>query len=134
MQISKEKDFYTTLFLTAIPIGFQNLITLSVNLTDSLMLGALGEVAMSSVTLANNVTFVFMLILFGLGGGSNIIISQYWGKEDVDSIKKILNIMYRLCIGISIFFIFISLVFPVQIMELFSDDLQVVTNGKVTVL
>ncbi len=129
MQISKDRDFYKTLLVTAIPIGLQNIITLSVNLTDSLMLGALGEVAMSSVTLANNVTFVFMLILFGLGGGSNVIISQYWGKKDVTSIKKILSIMYRVCIGVSIFFVLVSTILPAQIMKLFSNDLQVVTNG-----
>ena len=29
-----------------------------------------------------------MVLMFGLAGGSNILISQYWGKGDVKSIHK----------------------------------------------
>ncbi|MEG0319024.1 MAG: MATE family efflux transporter, partial [Niameybacter sp.] len=98
MQITREKQFYKLLLMTALPIGVQNLIIFGISMMDTLMLGALGEVALSAAALANNVFFVFTLLMFGLAGGSNVMIAQYWGKKDVESIHKILAIMYRTCL------------------------------------
>ncbi|MDA3730631.1 MATE family efflux transporter [Niameybacter massiliensis] len=129
MRITREKQFYKLLLMTALPIGVQNLIIFGISMMDTLMLGSLGEVALSATALANNVFFVFTLLMFGLAGGSNVMIAQYWGKNDVKSIHKILAIMYRVCLVFTFIFVIISVVFPEQVMSIFTTDQAVIEGG-----
>ena len=129
MRITSDKKFYKLLFSIAIPIAMQNLITFAVSMIDTLMVGSLGEIALSSVSIANNLFFVLMILMFGLASGSNIMISQYWGKEDVKTIHKILSIMYRVCIGIVLIFIVIAAFLPTQFMRIFTTNAEVIAGG-----
>ena len=56
------------------------------------MVGALGEAPLAAVTLANVPVFVIQLVIFGLQSGSSVLISQYWGKGDVESINRVMGI------------------------------------------
>lgn len=129
MKIASDKKFYKLLFSISIPIAMQNLITFAVSMIDTLMVGSLGKVPLSAVSIANNLFFVLMILIFGLASGSNIMISQYWGKEDVKTIHKILSIMYRVCIGIILVFIGIAVFLPNQFMSIFSTDAEVIAEG-----
>lgn len=130
MRITKEKKFYMLLLSIALPIAIQNLITFAVSMIDTLMLGSLGEVELSAAAISNNLFFVFMILNFGLAGGSNIMISQYWGREDRKSIEKILAIMYRVCIVLSLVFIAIAALIPRQFLSIFTTDLAVIDAGE----
>lgn len=129
MRIASDKKFYKLLFSIALPIAMQNLITFAVSMIDTLMVGSLGKVPLSAVSIANNLFFVLTILIFGLASGSNIMISQYWGKEDVKTIHKILSIMYRVCIGIILVFIGIAVFLPNQFMSIFSTDAEVIAEG-----
>ena len=129
MIITKDKSFYKLLFSIAIPIAIQNLITFSVSMLDTMMLGQLGEVQLSAASIGNNLFFILMILIFGLAGGSNILISQYWGKKDINSIKKVLAIMYRVCIAIVILFMCIAMFLPKQFMAIYTTDTAVITEG-----
>lgn len=130
MQITRDKRFYRLLLSISLPIAMQNLITFAVSMIDTLMVGSLGEVQLSAVSIANNLFFVLMILMFGLAGGSNIMISQYWGKGDKKAIHKILAIMYRVCITITIVFIFIAIFIPSKFMGIFTTDLAVIEAGS----
>lgn len=129
MTLTKDKNFYRLLLSISIPIAMQNLITFGVSMIDALMVGSLGEVQLSSVALANNLFFILMILLFGVASGSNIMISQYWGKKDVNSIHKILAIMYRVCIFLIIIFTAIAALLPKQFISIFSNDIAVIESG-----
>lgn len=129
MKITTDKKFYKLLLGISIPIAMQNLITFAVSMIDTLMVGSLGEIPLSAVSLANNLFFVLMILTFGVGSGSNIMISQYWGKGDVKSIHKILAIMYRVCIVLVIIFVGIAMFLPTQFMGIFSTDAEVIAGG-----
>lgn len=129
MIITRDKRFYRLLFSIALPIAVQNLITFMVNMVDTLMVGALGEIQLSAVSIANNLFFVLTILMFGLAGGSNIMISQYWGKGNVKTIHKILAIMYRVCLLITGIFIFIALFLPKYFMGIFTTDKAVIDFG-----
>ena len=73
--LRQPKGFYRRLFLLALPIIVQNLITTSLGFLDTFMVGLLGSEQMSAVTVAN--VPIFMLIVFGLQSGSSVLISQY---------------------------------------------------------
>ncbi len=129
MIITRDKRFYRLLFSIALPIAVQNLITFMVSMVDTLMVGAWGEIQLSAVSIANNLFFVLTILMFGLAGGSNIMISQYWGKGNVKTIHKILAIMYRVCLLITGIFIFIALFLPKYFMGIFTTDKAVIDFG-----
>ena len=86
MKITTDKNFYKTMLSIAIPIGIQNLITFTVSMSDTLMLGSLGEVQLSASSIGNNLFFILTVLMFGLGGGASVMASQYYGKKDMKSI------------------------------------------------
>ena len=84
----KKKSFYKQFFSIYILLVLQNVITLSVNLTDNVMLGSYSETALAGAAAVNQIQFIFQQCLVGLGDGVVIICSQYWGRKEVKNMKK----------------------------------------------
>ena len=82
----------------------QNVVTLSVNLADNIMLGAFSETALSGVTTVNQVQFVFQQLLMALGDGLVIFGSQYWGKKETDQTIIEAGLSYLAIIRFTYFF------------------------------
>lgn len=125
----RDKKFYTTLVAFALPIALQQLITVGVNMADNIMLGQLGEAPMSSATLANNFITIFIIMCMGLGMGASVLVSRFFGMKDALSMKKSVNIMYRLLFAVATIFSIVTALFPRQIMELFTTEENVITGG-----
>lgn len=89
MRLFKDKYFYKTFFSLSIVIILQNLLTYSVNLADNIMIGKYSEIAMSGVSLANQVQFLLQMFAMGAANGVGVLAAQYWGKGDTKPIKKI---------------------------------------------
>ena len=77
MRLSKDKDIYKRIILLAIPMMLQNLITYSVGLADNLMIGSLGDSAISGVYMGNQVQTVLQVLNAGIEGGILLISAQY---------------------------------------------------------
>ena len=114
--------FYRGVVTLAVPIILQNLITTSLGLIDSFMVGALGEAPLAAVTLANVPVFVIQLVIFGLQSGSSVLISQYWGKGDVESINRVMGIGCYVAGAISVLFALAMGLFPRQLMGMLTDN------------
>ena len=125
----RDKSFYKTVIALALPIAMQNLITTGVSMMDTLMIGALGETQLSGASLANQISFIFMVINFGIGSGASVLTAQYWGKRDTQAIRRIMAVMYRLSILLGIITMAATLLFPVQIMHIFSNEDAVIAEG-----
>ena len=82
-------NFYRNFLKLCSMLVLQNVVTLSVNLADNIMLGAFSETALSGVTTVNQVQFVFQQLLMALGDGLVIFGSQYWGKKETEPVRKI---------------------------------------------
>ena len=87
----KEKSFYQKMAAIAIPLALQNLINVGVSLLDTVMLGQLGEVAMSGSSLGNQIGFIYQIMNLGLTAGAGVLTSQYWGRKDSASIRKVIE-------------------------------------------
>ncbi|MGL5346589.1 MAG: MATE family efflux transporter [Peptostreptococcaceae bacterium] len=129
MWITKDRSFYKTMLAIALPIGIQNLITFTVSMADTLMLGSLGEVQLSASSIGNNLFFILTVLMFGLGGGASVMTSQYYGKKDIKSIHRIISIMYRVCFVITMIFIGIAVFIPRQFISIFTTDTAVIELG-----
>ena len=109
MVLSKEKNFYKAILSIVIPITFQNLISVSVNMADTIMLGTLGEIELSASSIGGQLFFILMVLLMGIGSGANVMCAQYFGKEDKININKILSLAYLLAILLSLSCLIIAL-------------------------
>ena len=127
--IVKDKNFYKLLFSITLPIAAQNLITFTVSMADSLMLGKVGEVALSAANLANQLFFILMIVTFGVTSASMVFASQYWGKGDVYSMKRIITIMLRVAFAVSLVASAFAIAMPETVMSWYSDDTAVIAAG-----
>ena len=73
------RAFYSAVLRIAIPVILQNLITIGVNMVDTLMLGQYGETQLSGSSLANEFITIFQILCMGMGGGAAVLTAQYWG-------------------------------------------------------
>ena len=64
-----DKAFYKQVAAIALPISLQSLITIGVNMMDTIMLGRLGETALSASSLANQFINIFHICCMGMGMG-----------------------------------------------------------------
>ena len=127
--LRQPKGFYRRLFLLALPIIVQNLITTSLGFLDTFMVGLLGSEQMSAVTVANVPIFIIQLIVFGLQSGSSVLISQYWGRGDRESINRVIGIGLCIAGSVSTLFALIMAFFPADVLLLVTDNLRLVAIG-----
>lgn len=125
----RERGFYRKLLTLALPILFQNLITNSLGLVDTFMVGTMGEGPLAGVTLANIPVFVVQLMMFGIQSGSSVLISQYRGKGDTQAICRVMGIGMYAAGAIGLVFALIMGLFPAQFMSLFGSDAQVIATA-----
>jgi len=122
----REPGFYRNLLALAVPIVIQNLITNSLGLVDTFMVGTLGEEPLAGVTLANIPIFVVQLMMFGIQSGSSVLISQYWGRRDEGAVNRVLGIGMYAAGTIGLLFALVMSLRPVWFMGLFGSDGAVV--------
>lgn len=120
--LKQGKSFYRNLIALCIPIILQNLVTTSLAMIDTFMVGMLGETPLAAVTLANLPIFVVQFIVFGIQSGSAVLISQYWGHRDSDSINRVIGVSAMIACGAAVIFSLVLFFFPTQIMGLFTND------------
>ena len=129
MRLSKDKDIYKRIILLAIPMMLQNLITYSVGLADNLMIGSLGDSAISGVYMGNQVQTVLQVLNAGIEGGILLISAQYWGKKDTKSIQKITSIGVWSSLILGLVFSVITTFMPRQVISIFTNVDAVIDNG-----
>ena len=126
----ESKSLYRTLARVALPIALQSLITSSLNLLDNLMVGSLGEIELAAVGLSTQLFFVHISVMFGFASGSSAFMAQFWGKQDVKSIRKVTGFTIMVCFGISMLFFLPAFFIPNYVLRLFTDIPGVIDLGK----
>ena len=119
--LRRDKSFYRYLARLTAPIALQNLITFSLGLIDTLMVSQLGNTEMAAVTTANVPVFLLISIVFGVQSGVGILISQYWGKKDLENISRAMGVAAYLGVGIAAVLAAAFFLWPVEIMDLLSN-------------
>ena len=129
MRFLKDKEFLKGMLAIAVPVSLQNLISSSLNMIDTLMISSLGQSSIAAVGLANQIFFLYILLTFGINSGSSIFIAQFWGRDDVLSIKKVLGLAITISTIAGTIFTFIALVLPEFVMGLFIEEQEVIQLG-----
>lgn len=124
------KEFYRKLLSLVLPIAFQQLMLTVVSASDALMVGAIGQDLLSAVSLASQVTFVYNLFLAAMSIGTSIFAAQYWGKGDRESVEKILAIVLRISVTVSVIFFLAASLCPGVLMRIFTPDAVLIGYGR----
>ena len=125
-----DRAFLTQLYRLAAPIALQNLLTASLSMVGSVMVGQLGDATIAAVGLAGQVAFLLTLILFGIGSGSAMFTAQLWGNKDIVSMRKVLGLCLTMGLGVAGLFLFSCELFPSWIIGIFTIDPQVIKLGS----
>lgn len=123
------QKFYKNFFSIYITLVLQNVITLSVNLADNLMLGSYSETALAGVAAVNQIQFVYQQIILALGDGLVIFCSQYWGKRWLDPMKKISSAAMRAALVAAVVLFAAVSIFPYEAVRIFTEDVPIIEEG-----
>jgi len=126
----KDRAFIRELLIIAIPISFQQLINASLNMIDVIMVGQLGESAIAAMGLSNQVFFVLILILFGTTSGMAIFTAQFWGKQEIEPIRKVLGMSLITATFFALLFSLAALLIPETVLGLYTTDAEVIRLGS----
>ena len=127
----RDKQFYKTALMLALPIVLQNMITIGVNIMDTVMLGSYGEIQLSGSSLANEFINIFHILCMGMGCGAAVLTAQFWGKGYTKSLKHAVTIMMRICLSLAVLFTIATIAAPSFIMSIFTDDPEVIEKGRI---
>lgn len=125
----RDRTFYKTICMIALPVVLQQLITTGVNLMDTIMLTSCGETQLSGASLANQFISIFQFMCLGLGFGASVLTAQYWGAKEPAAIRGVTALMLRICLGLCAVFFTVSLCLPRQIMTIYSPDAEIIREG-----
>jgi putative MATE family efflux protein len=126
----RDREFLRAMLALAVPVAFQQLITASLNMIDVLMVGQLGETSVAALGLANQVFFLLILFLFGVTSGMAIFTAQYWGRGDVENIRRVLGICLVIAIFVSTLFTLAATLIPQTLMSFYTEDREVIRLGS----
>ena len=125
-----DKKFWKTALRIAIPIAFQNILTSSFVLIDTLMVGQLGDVALASVGMAGQLSWLLNVVVFGISSGAAVFVAQFWGNKDYDGIHKTLGIAVVSATIISCCFLVVGFIIPDKLIYIFNKEREIVIEGS----
>ena len=120
---------YKQMFKIAVPVSLQSLITVGINLMDTIMLSEMGDAQLSASSLATQFINLFMICCMGIGMGASVLTSRYWGMKEIHSLKKAVTIMLRFVFIFSGVFTLATILAPALIMKIYTPDPEIIAHG-----
>ncbi len=128
--LHQESGFYRKALFIAVPIVLQNMISIGLNIIDTLMVGRVGVLELAAVGAGNQIYFVFTTICYGIFSGAAVYTAQYWGVKDIKSIRRVLGIDYVVALIMAGAIVSLVWLFAPHILWLFARDTAVISLGS----
>ena len=126
---TKDRSFYRSLVTLAVPISLQNLGTFAVSFADNVMIGSLGDDAISGVYIGGQLQSVLQMFVGGIEGAILILAAQYWGKKDTQSIRKVVSIGIKFALAVGLLSSLVAVLFPQWVIRAFTTEPGVIQEG-----
>ena len=124
-----DKELYKKMLKIAVPISLQSMITVGINLMDTVMLSGMGDTQLSASSLAGQFINLFMIFCMGIGMGASVLTSRFWGMKDGTSLKKAVTIMLRFALVFAAAFTVATVIAPDWIMRIYTSDGPIIEYG-----
>src|SRR5688572_3415284 len=125
----QDKEYFSNVFRIGFPIFIQQLAFSGLNMLGVVFVGQKGEASVAAVGLAGQVAFLLNLVHFGVISGAAMFTAQFWGRNDIPNLKRVLGLCILIAISFSLFFLILSQFFPEQILRIYSKDEAVISLG-----
>ena len=112
-----------------IVLVLQQVITLSVNLADNIMLGAYSEVSLSGVAAVNQIQFIYQQIMTAAGEGIVILGTQYFGKNQFGPIRLIASSAMHFGLILMTGLFLLASLCPHLLLTAFTTDEAIIAQG-----
>jgi len=123
------RHFVKEMLPLAIPVAMHEFLISAVNIADTIMVGRIDETAIAAVNLANQIFFIFILMMVGIVSGSAIFVSQYFGDKDIKGVQRTLGLTLILTAVCSTAFSVFSVGFAKEIISFYTKDPAVISSG-----
>ena len=135
----REPVFYKKVFALALPIALQSLITIGVNMLDTIMVGKLGEEALSATSLANSFISIYHIFCMGLGMGASVLVSRFWGMKSAHhdeepagiALRQTVCLMLRLTLVLAGLFAIATALMPRTLMTMYTNEDKILELGSI---
>lgn len=114
-----DRAFYGKVLVILLPIVIQNTVTNVVSLLDNLMVGAVGNLEMSAVSVVNQLLFIFYLCIFGGLAGAGIFAAQYAGANDHEGVRNCFRIKLYTAVLMVVLALIVFLLVPDKLISMY---------------
>ena len=125
----RDREYFSEVRKIAVPIIIQQLMFAGLNMLGVVLVGQKGETSVAAVGLAGQVAFLLQLVHFGIISGAAMFTAQFWGRQDVPNLKRVLGLSLILAISASGIFFLLAQLIPTQILQIYSKDTEVIELG-----
>ncbi len=121
--------FLKAVITIALPIAFQNLLSTTASMVDTIMIGSAGELAVAAVGICSQISSLFFSCYFGFAGGALLFFAQYWGAKDIRGINRTFGISTLLMLIIAIAFGLVCVIKPDFMLSIYTDKQNLIEIG-----
>ncbi len=121
--------FLKNVIRIALPISLQQLITVGVNLMDTVMLSEMGDAQLSASALGGQFINLFQIFCMGIGMGASVLTSRYWGMRELTPLRKTVTLMLRVVAAFAGAFTLFTVLSPRAVMLLYTGDEEIISYG-----
>lgn len=124
-----DPEYFPNIRKIAIPIIIQQFAFAGLNMLGVVFVGQKGEVAVAAVGLAGQLAFLLNLVHFGIISGAAMFTAQFWGRNDVPNLRRVLGLCLMFAISTSLIFFTLAQLIPSQILGIYTKDAAVIELG-----
>lgn len=124
-----DPDYFHNISKLAIPIIIQQFAFAGLNMLGVVFVGQKGETSVAAVGFAGQIAFLLQLVHFGIISGAAMFTAQFWGRNDVPNLRRVLGLCLMFAISASLVFFALAQFIPAEILGIYTKDAAVLRLG-----
>ena len=124
-----DPEYFPNIRRIAVPIIIQQFTFAGLNMLGVIFVGQKGEISVAAVGFAGQIAFLLQLVQFGIISGAAMFTAQFWGRQDVPNVRRVLGLCLMIAISASLIFFALSQFLPSEILGIYTEDAEVIRRG-----
>jgi len=125
-----DPEYFHNIRKIAVPIIIQQFTFAGLNMLGVIFVGQKGEISVAAVGFAGQIAFLLQLVQFGIISGAAMFTAQFWGRQDVPNVRRVLGLCLMIAISASLIFLGLSQFLPSEILGIYTKDAEVIRLGS----
>jgi len=115
----------------ALPMLLGNVFQQLYNIVDSIIVGNfIGKEALAAVGASFPIIFTMIALIIGIASGATIVIAQFFGARDYQTVRKMIDTLFIFLFFASILVTFIGITFTEQILRIIQLPEEIIPGAK----